>query len=625
MKKRLQYFPFIAVTAFFILGKLFEFGTTQMKATTLILSVSAIGTRIYLRRFSPASPIHKGMLAFLVLATLAFWVWPNGAGMLMAAYPAAALYAVLFLVAVIPPLIGREVFTTYFARKTTPEAVWETDIFKTINQHLTGLWAVLFICSFVSGLLPGIANLSNAASGILFEVLLPAALMLGIGLPVTLRYPDYYQHKRGLTPVRRTESGFRKDTEVQRTAGDQNFTAYQSIYDEKMEEPKMSENPIIVAIDGSPHAGMGNTSLMIEMLRDPLAEEGFNLEIIHLAEKEIDYCYGCGFCMEKGKCWIEDDHRAIVNKLLSADGIILGSPVYFLHVTGRMKTFLDRSLAYGHKPQPTWKPGLAVSVSAGLGETQTAEYLAGLLRVYGAFAVGKLTALATAPGEFVGREAVETRAHDLARDLARAIREKRRWPASDMDLRFYQFMGDLVKNNKDRLMKHDFNHWQAHGLFDGFEKYIQQTTHKPPYNPEARDAWIRELIGQHKKKKKGKKMGDQPLPSGRGPQAAKSCRELLQMMPLGFNAAESNGLEAVYQFEISGEENFTAHLKISKGQCAYHDGPADNPAVIIKTPAAVWLAISKGELDGQQAFMNGKYKVEGDLNLLLRLKSLFTG
>jgi len=91
----------------------------------------------------------------------------------------------------------------------------------------------------------------------------------------------------------------------------------------------MPENQTIVAVNGSPHAGAGNTSMMIEMLRPPLAAEGFNLKIINLCEKEIDYCYGCAFCLEKGKCWIEDDHRAIVDQLLSADGIILGSPVYF--------------------------------------------------------------------------------------------------------------------------------------------------------------------------------------------------------------------------------------------------------------------------------------------------------
>ena len=66
-----------------------------------------------------------------------------------------------------------------------------------------------------------------------------------------------------------------------------------------------------------------------------------------------------------------------------------------------------------------------------------------------------------------------------------------------MDLRFYQFMGDLVKNYKDGVMKHDYKHWLEHGLYDGFESYIQQTTTKPQYDPKARDAWIKELIASH--------------------------------------------------------------------------------------------------------------------------------
>jgi putative sterol carrier protein len=265
-----------------------------------------------------------------------------------------------------------------------------------------------------------------------------------------------------------------------------------------------------------------------------------------------------------------------------------------------------------------------VCVSAGLGETQTAEYLAGVLRVYGAFAVGRFTAMAAGPGNFVGLEAVKTRANDLAHNLARAIKEKHRYPATDMDLRFYQFMGDLVGKYKDSVMKHDYKHWQAHGLYDGFESYIQQTTTNPQYNPQARDAWIKQLIASHKKKKITKPTAPPAQPDDRGPQTAKTCAELLQMMPLGFNAAESNGLEAIYQFEVSGEESFSAHLKISGGACTYHDGPAASPSVTIMTPANIWLAIANGELDGQQAFMTGQYKVEGDLNLLLKLMSLFS-
>jgi putative sterol carrier protein len=96
------------------------------------------------------------------------------------------------------------------------------------------------------------------------------------------------------------------------------------------------------------------------------------------------------------------------------------------------------------------------------------------------------------------------------------------------------------------------------------------------------------------------------------------------MMPGAFNPEASAGLDAVYQFEVSGQEDFTAHLAIKNSQATYHDGPAAHPDVIIKTPADIWLAVATGELDGAQAYMTGQYQVEGDLGLLMRLGSLFS-
>jgi multimeric flavodoxin WrbA/putative sterol carrier protein len=387
----------------------------------------------------------------------------------------------------------------------------------------------------------------------------------------------------------------------------------------------MDNQPKVVAVNGSPHAGVGNTSLMIEMLRPTLVQEGFALEVVHLADLDIQYCTGCGFCMEKGACWIDDDHRRVTEKLLSAQGIVLASPVYFLNVTGQVKTFFDRSLAFGHKPRPTWKPGLAVCVSAGLGETDVAGYLGFLLRTFGAFPVGTLTAMAVHPGGFWGKEAVEARAADLARDLARAIKENRRYPATDRDLSFYQFMGNLVKSQKDTVMKHDFKHWQEHGFYEGFQAYIQQTPTEISYDPEIREAWIKELIDQQKSRKKAQGGGGKKKAVAADASAAKTCRELLSMMPAAFNAAAAGDLGAVYQFEVRGDENFVSHLRIAGGACTYHEGPADKPNLIIKTPADVWLKVSRGELSGQQAFMDGRYQVEGDMNLLLKMNRLFSG
>lgn len=373
----------------------------------------------------------------------------------------------------------------------------------------------------------------------------------------------------------------------------------------------------VAVVNGSPHEGFGNTSQMIAMLREGLEEEGFALEEIFLSRHDIQPCTGCALCLEKGACWIRDDYKGIIQRVLAADAVILASPVYFLNVTGQMKIFLDRSLGYGHRPRGSWKPGLAVSVSAGYGETWVADYLARLLKVYGAFAVGQLTAIAVGPGEFLGQDAVAARAGDLARDLARAVREGRRYPATDQDLHYWHFMGNLIKEHQD-FMKADYEHWQKLGLFDSFETYVGQSRSPGQGSPETRQAWLKALMA--KPRGQSQVSGPEEAPS---PQPTETARGILQMMPQALNPEAAAGLEAIFQFEMSGQENFTAHLIINNSRATYHDGPAEKPDVVIKTPAEVWVAVAKGEVDGAQAFMSGQFQVEGDLSLLMQLDSLF--
>ena len=95
------------------------------------------------------------------------------------------------------------------------------------------------------------------------------------------------------------------------------------------------------------------------------------------------------------------------------------------------------------------------------------------------------------------------------------------------------------------------------------------------------------------------------------------------MMPLGFRSEAAPGLIAVYQFEISGAETFNAYLRIADNRCTFHEGSHEKPDVLIKAPAEVWLAVSQGTLDGQSAFLSGKYRAEGNVGLLLKLKTLF--
>lgn len=293
-------------------------------AATLLLALAALSFVVLLRQ-NEASPIHAGFLIFLSMATLVLWLWPSALDEWLGRFPSTTLYAVLFLIAVAPPILGRPGFTTYFAKKQQPEAVWDTDVFRVINVHLTWFWAALFILAGLLGLVPTLTPLHGPLWEPLFDGLFPMVLMVGVGLPVTKFYPVHYQRKMGVTPA-------------------------------------------------------------------------------------------------------------------SGEG--------------------------------------------GAGESAT---------------------------------------------------------------------------------------------------------------PTA------------------------------GAESARTCRELFEMMPRGFNAEAADGLTAVYQFEISGDEEFTAHLEIADGKCVYGDGPADSPDVTVKSPAGVWLAISKGHKDGQAAFMAGEYKFEGDLSLLMRLGSLFSG
>lgn len=119
--------------------------------------------------------------------------------------------------------------------------------------------------------------------------------------------------------------------------------------------------------------------------------------------------------------------------------------------------------------------------------------------------------------------------------------------------------------------------------------------------------------------------GGQPPQEDKMPAIADitSAKTLIEMMPAGFNAAAAGDMKANIQYDITGDEEFTAYLAIADGACTYHDGPADSPDLTVKSPADVWLKIAKGELDGQAAFMTGQFKAEGNLGILLQMGNLF--
>jgi len=101
----------------------------------------------------------------------------------------------------------------------------------------------------------------------------------------------------------------------------------------------------VVAFNGSSRKD-GNTAILIRAVFDELEKEGIETELVQLAGQNIHGCIACRKCFaEKNeKCAQTNDIvNGCIGKMAKADGIILGSPVYFGNVTPEIKALIDRS------------------------------------------------------------------------------------------------------------------------------------------------------------------------------------------------------------------------------------------------------------------------------------------
>ena len=100
----------------------------------------------------------------------------------------------------------------------------------------------------------------------------------------------------------------------------------------------------VIAINGSPKKE-GNTFQSLNMIGNELVANGIDFEILHVGHKLIHGCTACGKCAvnKDEECSIKsDDINKWIKLLKYADGIIIGSPVYYSGIAGTLKSFLDR-------------------------------------------------------------------------------------------------------------------------------------------------------------------------------------------------------------------------------------------------------------------------------------------
>jgi multimeric flavodoxin WrbA len=130
----------------------------------------------------------------------------------------------------------------------------------------------------------------------------------------------------------------------------------------------------VLMINGSPHE-KGCTYTALSEVAAQLQREGIGSKIFHIGSKPIRDCTGCGGCFETGYCVFKDDPtNTCIDLAREADGLVVGSPVYFAGANGALCALLDR-MFFAKGDRYAYKPAASVVVLRRGGASATFDRL----------------------------------------------------------------------------------------------------------------------------------------------------------------------------------------------------------------------------------------------------------
>ena len=129
----------------------------------------------------------------------------------------------------------------------------------------------------------------------------------------------------------------------------------------------------VLLINGSPKKD-GNTAIGLNEMVKVFEKEGIETEILHVGNKDVRGCIACGKCRELEHCVFNDIVVEAAEKLAQADGLVVGSPVYYASANGTVVSFLDR-LFYSNTADLRMKVGAVMAVARRGGITTTFDQL----------------------------------------------------------------------------------------------------------------------------------------------------------------------------------------------------------------------------------------------------------
>ncbi|MDE6323648.1 MAG: flavodoxin family protein [Paramuribaculum sp.] len=124
----------------------------------------------------------------------------------------------------------------------------------------------------------------------------------------------------------------------------------------------------VIVINGSAHTE-GCTARALQEVENQLTSSGIEVERINVAVQPVRGCIGCRKCAEIKRCVFDDIVNEVAGKLDEADGLLIGSPVYYAGVNGQLRAFLDRLFYSSSSKSKSMKVGAVVVSSRRAGST----------------------------------------------------------------------------------------------------------------------------------------------------------------------------------------------------------------------------------------------------------------
>lgn len=349
----------------------------------------------------------------------------------------------------------------------------------------------------------------------------------------------------------------------------------------------------VLAVNSGPRPDKESyTVMLLNLLVEGMREAGAEVEVVNLREKKIRNCIGCFTCWTKtpGRCLHKDDMTLeLFPKFLASDLIIYATPLYFHTINAALAAFMERTLPAAlpffeegedgktfHPMRYQVPPSVLLSVC---GFPEASEFDA-MLEFFERTRHGEarpVAAICRAGASLLSVPQLGAKAREVFDATKQAGRELvyNMQIAPETLARITQPLGDAK-------------------TFGKMGNIYWKTCIAEGVTPKEFD---------------DKKMVPRP----------QTLDDFMFVFPYGLNTSAAGDRKVRLQFHFSGDISDSCFFAIEKGRADAVQGRCDSPDLTIETPFGLWMDVLTRKADGQKLFMDGKYKVQGDLTLMMKL------